>query len=50
MDHVEARLAVWTDAGGGILLDKQTGLQWTQSENGKDKAAFTAVICASASA
>lgn len=34
--RVTARLAAWTDAGGGVLLDKQTGLQWTQSDNGKD--------------
>jgi hypothetical protein len=35
-DRVAARLAAWQDAGGGVLLDKQTGLQWTQSDNGKD--------------
>ena len=35
-ERVTARLAAWTDAGGGVLLDKQTGLQWTQSDNGKD--------------
>lgn len=34
--RVTDRLAAWTDAGGGVLLDKQTGLQWTQSDNGKD--------------
>jgi hypothetical protein len=34
--RVAARLAAWTDAGGGVLLDKQTGLQWTQFDNGKD--------------
>lgn len=34
--RVTARLAAWTDTGGGVLLDRQTGLQWTQSDNGKD--------------
>lgn len=34
--RVTTRLAAWTDAGGGVLLDKSTGLEWTQSDNGKD--------------
>jgi Protein of unknown function (DUF1566) len=35
-DKVTARLAAFEDAGGGVLHDKQTGLSWTQSDNGKD--------------
>lgn len=35
-DRIAARLAAWQDEGGGVLVDKQTGLHWTQSDNGKD--------------
>jgi hypothetical protein len=26
----------WTDLGGGTLRDNETGLQWTQEDNGQD--------------
>lgn len=42
-ERAAKRLAAFTDAGGGVLLDKVTGLQWTQADNGKDIAQAQAV-------
>lgn len=34
--EVDTYLARWTNRGNGILVDNQTGLEWTQTDNGED--------------